>query len=122
MLELDTLIRVLKEALIESSRYIQNQSYLTNEQMTGDLYTRLNRMLKLYNLGGILDRKVISSMTGYPRQGIQSILLVNYKYESPLQKHLTYTLVEAHKSIDIGLINLEAKLAITITEVESYKI
>ena len=47
MLELDTLIRVLKEALIESSRYIQNQSYLTNEQMTGDLYTRLNRMLKL---------------------------------------------------------------------------
>ena len=112
----------LHSALLESSRFMSKNPYLTPREHAGDFYTRLNRNLKLTPIGCSLSVDNIAHMSGIRGEGISSLTIVKLKYSSAQQDLLVEQLQHLVSKTDFSLINLEAKFTTITEEISNYKI
>ena len=121
--------QALEASLVEASNYIQKSTtYKTNSEVEGDLFTRLNRHLKLTPLGNdkqsLLCRDNISTVKYNRTTGIEWVYFTRSKWGRSLEVEVVDTLQSLidTREVDISIINLDASLSNIINQVQEYKI
>lgn len=120
----EQLVRVLEEVFLESCSFIQSKPYLSEKEISGDLYTRLSRHLKLHNLSDLLCRDNIGRTHINSKSEITYVTFQKVRYSKPAQDELVDLIKELLNKniINFEIINLNAKLSMINFEVQSFKI
>ena len=100
----EQLVQVLEEVFLESCGFIQSKPYLSEKEISGDLYTRLSRHLKLHNLSDLLCRDNIERTHINSKSEITYVDSQNAKQDVTIERKADKSLVESmDKKLDLIL-------------------
>ena len=120
----EKLVRALEESFKESCAFVQSKPHLSEQEISGDLYTRLSRYLKLFNVNPLLSRDNIQKTYINSKYEIKFVTFQKLKYSNPSQDELVDLIKELLNSniFSFEMYNLDAKLNKITLEVQSFKI
>ena len=120
----EKLVQALEESFKESCAFVQSKPYLSEKEISGDLYTRLSRHLKLFNAKPLLSRDNIERTYIDSKYEIKFVAFQKLRYSNPSQNELV-DLIRELLNLNIfnfEMYNLDAKLNKITFEVQSFKI
>lgn len=120
----DKLTKALEDSFKEACSFVQSKPYLSEKEISGDLYTRLSRNLKLHNLNDLLCRDNIERTHINSKYEITYVTFQKVRYSKPAQDELVDLIRELQNQniFNFSIYNLDAKLSKISFEIQSFKI
>ena len=118
------LTKALEESFKEACFFVQSKPYLSEKEISGDIYTRLCRNLKLYGMEPLLSRDNIQKTHFDSKYQITFVAFQKLRYSDTAQDELVDLIRELQNQniFNFNIYNLDAKLSKIASEVQSFKI
>ena len=120
----DKLTKALEDSFKEACSFVQSKPYLSEKEISGDIYTRLCRHLKLYGIEPLLSRDNIQKTHIDSKYQITFVAFQKLRYSNKAQDELVDLIRELQNQniFNFSIYNLDAKLSKISFEIQSFKI